>query len=128
MRRVVRQNSHQIHILKCQTYEEEGWRGLAAGQDGRHRVRLCRAPGRLFVLFILQAVVAGADLGDTLGSPVTLWALWEHPRPELEPGTARAGLTLASAHARSIESEEVRRPEAAPGERAVPGARVCPGA
>ncbi|KAJ1167112.1 hypothetical protein NDU88_007505 [Pleurodeles waltl] len=45
-------------------------RGLAAGQDARHRVRLCRAPGRLFVIFILQAVQAGAGLGDTLGEPL----------------------------------------------------------
>ncbi|KAJ1205464.1 hypothetical protein NDU88_000899 [Pleurodeles waltl] len=42
-------------------------RGLAAGQDGRHLVRLCWAAGRSSDLFLLQAVLAGADLGGTSG-------------------------------------------------------------
>ncbi|KAJ1089825.1 hypothetical protein NDU88_002969 [Pleurodeles waltl] len=49
---------------------QETWsagRGLAAGQDGRHSVRLCQAAGRSSYLFLLQAVLAGADSGGTPG-------------------------------------------------------------
>ncbi|KAJ1169050.1 hypothetical protein NDU88_000957 [Pleurodeles waltl] len=39
-----------------------GGRGLAAGQDGRHYVRLCRAAGRLSCLFPLKGGAGGGAL------------------------------------------------------------------
>ncbi|KAJ1204165.1 hypothetical protein NDU88_007946 [Pleurodeles waltl] len=69
-------------------------RGLAAGQDGQHLVRLCRAAGRLSRLFPLQAVLVRADGGTAPGEFCHYPGRGGDPRsgPLLWPRLARGDL------------------------------------
>ncbi|KAJ1167341.1 hypothetical protein NDU88_007733 [Pleurodeles waltl] len=97
-----------------------GGRGLTAGQDGRHYVRLCLARGRLSVLLPYLTVLAGASLARSFRrTPGLLLASRERRSGRSGRGEARAGLLTA------LSACAVCRAGGRGGPRRLPEVRYC---